>query len=293
MKKKQILLENAYEAWSDAVTFEFLLRDGISTLGYKKRFVTSLHNAVELFLKQIMLDNNDYRVAKINKLSSANGEPLKSFLESEDLNTYFSSISRDDRKSFFTIDFSDLIDICKKDKLINIDSSALKVLNELRNNETHFYITGSDYLSDSEFCTLHNFMVDFFEEIRKKDLMFASFDGSMSPGDLFFDGKRIETFCFSSAIKRSNVVKKIRSCLYQKVYQGYPTDSALDFTWTIWDMIKNEDEIYSFERTVAYIESLFAANAISFSVIFEEIPEELGGGEVPAGCEIGIKVLNI
>ncbi len=290
--RKQILLENAYEAWSDAVAYEFLLRDGISTLGYKKRFVSSLHNAVELMLKQIMLDNNDYRVARINKIASANGEPLKSYLESSNLNEYFLNLKSEDRKQFFTIEFSELIEICKKDKLIdNVDPNSLKLLSQLRNNETHFYITSSEYLKDSEFKTLHNFMVDFYKEIKKKNLLPWLSEGTIEGADILFNEPKLSNFSFSSAIKKSEVSKKIRSCFYDYGPIGSNTDNAIELTWEIWDKLKNEEEIYSFERTVAYIESLFAIKAIKFNYIIKEIPDELGGEHLE-GWEVVIRVID-
>ena len=82
MTKKKILLDNAYESWMDATEYATMILDGVSTLGYKKKFVASLHNAVELFIKQIMLDSCDYRVAIIKKSNniSADGQPLKDFI---------------------------------------------------------------------------------------------------------------------------------------------------------------------------------------------------------------------
>lgn len=108
---KRILLNNSYESWMQAVEYAKLLQDGVCTLGYKKRFVSSLHNAVELFLKQIMLDNCDYRIATIKNGISADGSPLKDFYQATDLNKYFSDLSPEIRKKFFTIEFSELIPI--------------------------------------------------------------------------------------------------------------------------------------------------------------------------------------
>ena len=43
------------------------VKDGKATLQYQKNFVSSLHNAVELIMKQMMLNNNDHRVAFIKE----------------------------------------------------------------------------------------------------------------------------------------------------------------------------------------------------------------------------------
>ena len=52
---KQILRDNALEAWAMAIKHCNAIMDGKITLGYRKQFVTSLHNAVELLIKQHML----------------------------------------------------------------------------------------------------------------------------------------------------------------------------------------------------------------------------------------------
>lgn len=64
---KQILRDNALEAWAMAIKNCNAIIEGKVTLGYRKQFVTSLHNAVELLIKQHMLNVNDYRVAEVKK----------------------------------------------------------------------------------------------------------------------------------------------------------------------------------------------------------------------------------
>ncbi len=62
---KRILQNNAIEAWCAAIEIDNEILKGKATLRYRKQFVSSLHNAVELFVKQRMLDMNDYRVLLI------------------------------------------------------------------------------------------------------------------------------------------------------------------------------------------------------------------------------------
>ena len=50
---KPVLMENAFEAWAAAIRFCDDIKDGKATLQYQKNFVSSLHNAVELIMKQI------------------------------------------------------------------------------------------------------------------------------------------------------------------------------------------------------------------------------------------------
>lgn len=86
---KHILRENALEAWSMAIKYCNDISIGKATLEYRKHFVSSLHNAVELFIKQRMLDVNDYRVVEIKNGILSNGQPAKDFYNAIDLNTYF------------------------------------------------------------------------------------------------------------------------------------------------------------------------------------------------------------
>lgn len=62
---KHILQDNALESWAMAIKYSNFILNGKATLQYRKQFVSSLHNAVELFIKQLMLDNNDHRVCSV------------------------------------------------------------------------------------------------------------------------------------------------------------------------------------------------------------------------------------
>lgn len=53
---KQILIDNALESWNSAILYANDIMKGMATLKYRKNFVASLHNATELFIKQLMLD---------------------------------------------------------------------------------------------------------------------------------------------------------------------------------------------------------------------------------------------
>ncbi len=63
----KILIANARESWLQACIYSNLILHGYVTLQYKKMFVSTLHNSVELLMKQRMLDLNDYRIVKIRK----------------------------------------------------------------------------------------------------------------------------------------------------------------------------------------------------------------------------------
>lgn len=171
---KQILLDNAYEAWKNAILYHNKIESGYSTLEYQKGFISSLHNAVELFLKQIMLNNNDHNVAWIGKVKSKNDAKLQlDYYNATNLNNYFSKLSNCDLNKYYSIEFGKLIG--KVYKLISVDErdksdfkTALNTLQSLRNNETHFYINENNYLSESDFCILHNFMIVFYNAVVPK-----------------------------------------------------------------------------------------------------------------------------
>lgn len=289
---KKILLENAYESWLDSTMYAKLLRDGVSTLGYKKHFVSSLHNAVELFVKQMMLDRCDYRVASVSREVSSNGEPLKSFYNATDLNEYFKYLNPSERKKFFTIEFSELIKICKGDPIFSsINCGVLTMLNNLRNNETHFYVSRDDYLSDSEFMILYNFMIDIFLILEDQNLMPWLFGRPIRHYDDFiFDEKKLVSFCFSSAIKKSKVSRAISENTYDKIFYHPEMMDAAELTGSLWQYI--EGDMPSFERAVAYVDSLLLSDAITFKHITEQIPEELGYGEEYQGSYLKIKTIE-
>ena len=64
---KHILIDNALEAWAMAIKYCNYILDRKATLQYRKQFVSFLHNSVELFIKQLMLDNNDHRVCSVKR----------------------------------------------------------------------------------------------------------------------------------------------------------------------------------------------------------------------------------
>ena len=66
--KNQILQNNAIEAWAMAIRYCDYILEGKATLEYRKHFVSVLHNSVELFIKQLMLNNTDYRVIQLKNV---------------------------------------------------------------------------------------------------------------------------------------------------------------------------------------------------------------------------------
>ena len=93
---KPVLMENAFEAWAAAIRFCDDIKDGKATLQYQKDFVLSLHNAVELIMKQMLLNNNDHRVAEVRKAKNeADAKLLFDYFKATDLNSFFDTLSKD------------------------------------------------------------------------------------------------------------------------------------------------------------------------------------------------------
>lgn len=169
---EKILIDNARESWSQACIHCNLILDGYVTLQYRKMFVAMLHNSVELLIKQRMLDINDFRVARVNKIDST-GAPATAYYQATDLNDYFKGNgTKDDRgKSiFYSIEFNEFHKIHKEIFNAFYDensgfsseiSGGLTLLAELRNDETHFYVNAIDFLNGSQFKQLQKFMIAF------------------------------------------------------------------------------------------------------------------------------------
>ncbi len=225
---KQILLDNAYEAWKSAISYHDRIKNGYSSLEYQKGFVSSLHNAVELFLKQIMLNNNDHDVAWIGKVKSKEDAQLQlDYYNAADLNGYFSHLSSDNLSNFISIEYSKLID--KVYKLINVEEkdkndfkNSLNRLKDLRNNETHFYINECSYLLEDDFCKLHNFMIVFYNAIVPKIFNKYTIIDFSDPQkySLISQYKIMEisfapltAFSYVDALKSNKLVQKIKTFL--------------------------------------------------------------------------------
>ncbi len=265
----QILLENAYIAWKQAIQFHDEIEDGIASLANKKGFVSSLHNAVELFLKQIMLDTCDHRVAWLrNATKPAEIQLMQDFLHSNDLNTFF---QQHDSKKFYSADFSVLVD-SRYVLLDNISESskqkfteAIKLLQDLRNNEMHFYIRPDDYLPEEDFRTLHTFMNAFFKAILDKKLFeieafMRRFDKNSTETQLHdyqkalvFEREDIQkSFSYKDALRKNPIAKALAQYLNSDEKASFALnhrESYYDLAWDIrWksglDLLNDADKNY-------------------------------------------------
>lgn len=272
---RQILVDNAYESWSQAIKFCRKIEDGICTLGCKKFFVSSLHNAVELFLKQIMLDNCDYRVVTMKKGCSKDGNLMREYLQASDLNEFFCDLEEEERKEFYSIEFNKIIDICKKDIMPEFNfTEELKKLQKLRNDETHFYIENNDYLDESDFKQLYNFMVDFYLALIQHKLLPWKFGEPFGEYEkLSFSKDKLKNFTYKKALKKSENVKYIFDKLNGELVGKDFTNGVYSFVQGILNLYKIEK--LSFEECIEYFESMYNCGLITFTPELDVVPEDI------------------
>ena len=277
---KKILLENALESWASAIYYCDEIIAGKATLANKKHFVNSLQNAIELFVKQQMLNVTDYRVAEVKHCDS-NGQPLKDYLSSTDLNQYFCNISTKDRDKFVSISFNDIIVIQKElfsefygDKGTYI-TAELKTLKKLRNNETHFYISDIDFMSDKEFQDLHNMMIVFYEILQEYDLLPYWGEAYAEYKKFKFNRKSLTNFSYERQLKNSAFVKSLKENIEKELFFNNYRNESYSITE---DIVYCSDK-YSesdFNEIWAYIEMLMKYNMFKIEEV--NIPDKLENG---------------
>lgn len=277
---KKILLENALESWASAIYYCDEIIAGKATLANKKHFVNSLQNAIELFVKQQMLNVTDYRVAEVKHCDS-NGQPLKDYLSSTDLNQYFCNISTTDMDKFVSISFNDIIVIQKElfsefygDKGTYI-TAELKTLKKLRNNETHFYISDIDFMSDKEFQDLHNMMIVFYEILQEYDLLPYWGEAYAEYKKFKFNRKPLTNFSYECQLKNSAFVKSLKENIEKELFFNNYRNESYSITE---DIVYCSDK-YSesdFNEIWAYIEMLMKYNMFKIEEV--NIPDELENG---------------
>lgn len=237
---RPILMDNAFEAWAAAIHYCNEIKDGKATLQYQKNFVSSLHNAVELIMKQMLLNNNNHSVAEVRKpKSKADAKLLLDYYEATDLNRFFESLPDDELSKFHTIQFNELISSHKKILGSSLGSketlkTELELLQRLRNNETHFTIRHGSFLSEDDFRTLHNFMVRFYKIMKKwnpenEDELESSiylylywFSPDKDDSIYEFECEPLQDFSYESAVRNSKLAKEIAEILNNNYQYGAP-----------------------------------------------------------------------
>ena len=255
---KPVLTENAFEAWATAIRFCDDIKDGKATLQYQKNFVSSLHNAVELIMKQMLLNNNDHKVAEIRKVKNeADAKLALDYFASTNLNRFFDKLSNDELAKFNTIQFNELISLHKKLFGKSLEQgetleAELKLLQQLRNNETHFLIRQDSFLSEEDFCMLHNFMIRFYKimetwcPINKDDydMYILPYWGDPVGADSVYGFNRepLENFSYETAVRNSSWAKWIVELLSGDCLYGSPEFSSYMITK---DLVEENAELAS------------------------------------------------
>ena len=277
-------MENAFEAWAAAIRFCDNIKDGKATLQYQKNFVSSLHNAVELIMKQMLLNDNDHRVAEIRKVKNkADAKLLLDYFKATDLNSFFDTLSNEDLSKFNTIQFNELISLHKKlfgRSLAQGESlkTELELLQKLRNNETHFLIHQGSFLSEEDFCVLHNFMIRFYKimetwcPIDKDDyeLYILPYWGDPIEADSIYGFNRepLQSFSYETAVKNSKLAKKIAELLNGDYLYGAPDFSPYTITK---DLIEQHMELSSqFDEIWSMVYMMQCLEMISVDEILDD-----------------------
>lgn len=262
---RPILMDNAFEAWAAAIRYCNDIKDGKATLQYQKNFVSSLHNAVELIMKQMLLNNNDHRVAEVRKPKS-NAKLVLDYSNATNLNRFFEKLQSDDLSNFRTLQFKELISLHQElfgKSLAQGESlqTELELLQKLRNNETHFMIHQGSFLSEEEFRVLHNFMIRFYKIMKTwcpvdgNDLerfIFLYWDWFNPDNDESIYGfgcEPLDIFSYETAVHNSKLAKDIAEILKGDYPYGAPDFSpytiAKDLTEGYTGLSAQFDEVWA------------------------------------------------
>lgn len=290
--KNQILQNNALEAWAMSIRYCDYILEGKATLEYRKHFVSALHNAVELFLKQLMLNNVDYRVIQLKNGCNSDGFPARDFYNSTNLNDYFSSLDKETMKKFFSIEFNKMIDITKElfreyyeeNSGISVKDD-LTLLNKLRNNETHFFIDKDTFLTENEFQQLHNFMITFYDILHFYSLL--PFWGSGERWEytkLQFDRQALNDFIYKEAVRNAKFVKQLKEQLECEIFLNSEEESAYDIADSI-ACVFNEYQGNKFDDLWVYVEMMLEYKILTYHDEVEEYEIE---GQYGMGKECNI-----
>ena len=263
----QVLSNNAYEAWTAAIRYCNDILSGKCTLQYQKTFVSSLHNAVELYLKQIMLNESQHEVAYIptkNKSEKAQVLRLR-YANSNNLNRFFAEMNSEELQLFKSITFTELI---KKVDLPlfqrNDIKEAIDLLQRLRNDETHFLICEKAFLTEDSFCVLHNFMIDFYklletwrskDEKQKYDYWILPYVGDCvdAESQFSFSKQPLEHFSYESAVRSSKLANEIAKILSSDYLHGAPDFSSYSIAREIVQLNPQYNEIFDDIWTYTYM----------------------------------------
>lgn len=284
---KPILMDNAFEAWVAAIRYCNDIKGGKATLQYQKNFVSSLHNAVELIMKQMLLNNNDHRVADVRKPKS-NAKLVLDYANATNLNRFFEKLQSEELSKFKTIQFKALISLHQElfgKSLAHGESlqTELELLQKLRNNETHFMIHQGNFLSEENFRVLHNFMIRFYKIMKTwcpadgNDLerfIFLYWDWFNPDNDesiYGFDCEPLDDFSYETAVQNSKLAKDIAEILKGDYPYGAPDFSpytiAKDLTAGYTGLSAQFDEVWAM---------VYMMQSLGMIVVEDILDDELG-----------------
>ena len=224
----------------------------------------------------MLLNNNNHTVAEIKKVKNKEEASLQlEYYKSTNLNHFFAELPEDKLLMFTSIQFNDLISLHKKllgNSLTGTESivSDLKLLQQLRNNETHFLIRYDSFLSEEDFCRLHNFMIKFYSIMWKwtptskedYEMYILPYWGDPEGADSIygFERKPLKDFSYESAVRNSALANKIAELLKTNCKCGAPNFSPYTITK---DLInKHSDLTPQFEEIWAMVSMMQRFNII-------------------------------
>lgn len=269
---KNILMDNALESWAMAIKYCDDIMDGKATLTYRKCFVSSLHNAVELFVKQLMLNNNDYRVVTFKSISK-DASPAKEYYNSDNLNEFFLNLNPELMKKVYSIEFNKIIDYSKElfveyynkhDIEKEVISTGLKLLSKLRNDETHFWIDKNKFLTDGEFMELYNFMTSFNNILHFYHLMPFIGRPSDRVKNISFIRRRLQSFSCEKVVKNAKFVKRLKQIIEKKDFEMQSGESAYGIAESIYNESNGEFKKEEFNELWTYVEMLLKYNLLTW-----------------------------
>jgi hypothetical protein len=266
---KRILIDNAYIAWSTMLRYRNILLDGRDTIQNKKNYISYFHNAVELFSKQAMIDNNDYRVLNI-KNDEKDGRFARRFFQATDLNQFFNSLNKKELMKIHTCDYSklNLNQIFTKSSIDdnNKINNAKDELGKLRNNETHFAIA-EDFLSDNDFIELDEFMRKLYKLLQNQDLLPRHWGRkshlNCEGNRLIPDNKDIGSdFTFRNALIKSKFTEYFKKEIACDSYIFWGSESSFEIANSIFESEAFSKKV-TFEELLDYISAYRNHNLIT------------------------------
>lgn len=275
-----ILTENAELAWRAALVYRNILLDGRDTIQNKKNFVSSFHNAVELFCKQKMIFDNNHSVIIITN-KDPDAQLAKRFYNSVDLNMFFSELRKEEFDSIRSCDYKDL----KLKEIFNASTTlsnieqrgGMKLLEKLRNEETHFAFNDS-FLTCGEFEILDNFLMDFYVVLQENDLLLKHF-GRRSHIDseknrlIPSRGKVEHGFNFKKQLKKSKFVDLFKKVILENEFFTNTPD-LFSVASDVYDQVSTLSNAYSFDEVFEYIVCLKKYRLIDIRIDHEKVVDE-------------------